>query len=145
MNYRWYISVAKGILLWDVNFGTSRAWKLVWKVARADISFALPLVLGLHQFRSHLKTIRWERLHFAHLQNILRRYVRTRPAQIFFWKTPQTPWWTLGQNLSGHQFSATSEVVWPRVWGSEGPQIGLILTRPQSIMHPCTGAPMDEN
>ena len=54
----------------------------------------------------------------------------SRPARFFFGKTPQTPQWTLGQNLTGHQFLATSEVVWPRVWGSECPQIRLSPTRP---------------
>ena len=46
----------------------------------------------------------------------------------FFEITPQTPQWSLGQNVPGNQFSANSEVVWPRLQGSEGPQVGLILT-----------------
>ena len=59
----------------------------------------------------------------------LSHYIRIRAAH-FFVKTPQTPRWNLGQNLTGHQFLATSEVVWPRVWGSECPQIRLSPTRP---------------
>ena len=52
----------------------------------------------------------------------------SRSAQIFLEFPPQTPRWSLGQILPGHQFSANLEVVWPRHGGSEGPQVGLILT-----------------
>ena len=48
-----------------------------------------------------------------------------RPAQIFLGFPPQNPRWSLGQILPGHQFSANSEVVWPRHGGSEGPWVGL--------------------
>ena len=35
----------------------------------------------------------------------------SRPPQIFFGITPQTPRWSLGQIVTGHQFSANSDVV----------------------------------
>ena len=43
----------------------------------------------------------------------------TRPPQIFFGKLEQTPQWSLGQNVTGHQFSANSDVVWPRLRSSK--------------------------
>ena len=50
---------------------------------------------------------------------------------------PQTPRWSLGQILPGHQFSANSEVVWPRHGGSECPQVGLILPLPGDLWSLC--------
>ena len=37
--------------------------------------------------------------------------MHTRPGQIFFGKTPQTPQQNLAQTVTGDQFSANSEVV----------------------------------
>ena len=48
--------------------------------------------------------------------------IHTRPAQIFLGFPPPTPRWSLGKNVPGNQFSANSEVIWPRHRGSEGPQ-----------------------
>ena len=56
-------------------------------------------------------------------------FIFIRPAQFFLGFPPQTPRWSLGQILPWNQFSAKSEVVWPRYGGSEGPQVGLILTK----------------
>ena len=38
-------------------------------------------------------------------------YMYSRPPQIFFGKLEQTPRWSLGQNVTGHQFSAILDVV----------------------------------
>ena len=48
--------------------------------------------------------------------------------KFFFRKLGQTPRPTFGQIVAGHQFSASLDVVWPRLQSSEGPQVGLILT-----------------
>ena len=70
-------------------------------------------------------------VHMSHLFLLILTNYRSKSAhctvcnlgqpKFFFGIVPQTPRGTLGQNLSGHQFSATSDVIWPRVWGSEGP------------------------
>ena len=56
-----------------------------------------------------------------------------RPAQIFLGFPPQTLRWSLGQNLPGDQFSANSEVVWPRHGGSEGPQVEVVWALPGDL------------
>ena len=58
----------------------------------------------------------------------LRTRLCSRPAQIFFGKLGQTPRPTFGQIVAGHQFSATSDIIWPRLRSSEGTQVRLILT-----------------
>ena len=57
----------------------------------------------------------------------------TRPAQFFLGFPPPTPRWSLGQNLPGDQFSANSEVVWPRHRGSEGPQVEVVWALPGDL------------
>ena len=52
------------------------------------------------------------------VNKIVDERVHIRPAQ-FFLITPQTPQWSLGQNVPGTQFLANSKVVWPRLRGSE--------------------------
>ena len=62
----------------------------------------------------------------AHL--IMPLHLYSRPAQIFFGKLGQTPRSTFGQIMDRHQFSASSDIVWPRLRSSEGPQVRLIMT-----------------
>ena len=45
----------------------------------------------------------------------LQHRIYSRPGQIFFGKTPQTPRWSLGRILPGDQFSTNSDVVWPPI------------------------------
>ena len=59
--------------------------------------------------------------------------IPTRPAQFFFWFSPQTPWWSLGQILPGDQFSANLEVVWPRHGGSEEPRSEGLFALPGDL------------
>ena len=49
-----------------------------------------------------------------------RYYPRCTVGQpkFFFGKLGQTPRPTFGQIVAGHQFSATSDIVWPRLWSS---------------------------
>ena len=60
-----------------------------------------------------------------------------RPAQIFLGFPPLSPRWSLGQNVPGNQFSANSEVVWPRHGGTEGPRVELILTHSGDLQSLC--------
>ena len=61
------------------------------------------------------------------------RWLSSRPAQFFLGFPPQTPRWSLGQNLPGDQFSANSEVVWLRHGGSEGPQVEVVWALPGDL------------
>ena len=56
------------------------------------------------------------------------RALSSRPPQKIFEKLPLTPLLSLDQNVTGHQFSASSDLVWPPFRSSKAPQIGLILT-----------------
>ena len=53
----------------------------------------------------------------------------SRPAQFFLENWDKLHGRSLAKIVTGHQISATSDIVLPRLRSFEGPQVGLILTR----------------
>ena len=102
-----------------------------WETAHSDIfwqSSATDFLVAKPRLAVKLQGCKTKFVLWFYIKQFLPNIKRTEKASpIFFGKLGQTSRSTFGQIVARHQFSATSDIIWPRLRSFKGPQVGTTV------------------